>query len=99
MRVIKAWNEHARKMKYSLALVLIEPMTRVGTDYYREMKPYLRTIGVEYYELTQELKRRGHNPADIYRVGEGHFSDDGNITVGKMLAEIVCEPALTCKKK
>lgn len=95
-RVIKEWSRHAKASGYKLEFVLLPPGEALLPDgedasdeFYRELKPLLTSLGIKFYDLARELRNRDISWDDIHWPNDPHFSSDGNIIIGKILAEIL----------
>lgn len=92
---IKTWRDHAAANGYQLEFVLPHPgppgvYTDGGaTNFYKEFVAYLSSLGIKYYDLAEELKRRGIETDDLYWEEDIHLSGKGNRVVGKILSELL----------
>jgi hypothetical protein len=95
-QVLEQWSRHAEASGYKLEVVLLPPGEALlpagepgSGKFYSEIKPFLTSLGIKFYDLTAELQKREIGWEDIYWPSDPHFSSDGNIIVGRILAEIL----------
>ncbi|NJM33564.1 MAG: hypothetical protein HC850_01395 [Rhodomicrobium sp.] len=93
--VIKAWRDHALTNGYKLEFVLPHPGPSSvydgdgATNFYKEFIDYLSSLGIKYYDLIEELKKRDIETDDLYWEEDIHMSGRGNRVVGKILSELL----------
>jgi hypothetical protein len=94
-KVIKEWRDHALANGYKLEFVLPHPgpssvyAPDSVTNFYKEFIAYLETLGIKYYDLAKELRKREIETDDLYWEEDTHMSGRGNRIVGKILSELM----------
>ena len=94
-KVIKEWRDHALANGYKLEFVLPHPgpswVYAPGsvTNFYKEFIAYLESLGIKYYDLTKELRKREIETDDLYWEEDTHMSGRGNRIVGEILSELL----------
>ena len=90
------WRDHASRNNYKLEIVLMPPGEVFGipaggknTDFYKELKLFLKHNGIEFHDLAEELRSRGIKPSSIFWDNDPHPSIDGNILIGRLLADVL----------
>jgi hypothetical protein len=93
--IIRAWRDHALANGYKLEFVLPHPgpssvyADDSVTNFYREFIVYLKSLGIKYYDLTDELRKRHIDTDDLYWEEDTHMSGRGNRIVGKILSDMM----------
>ena len=93
-QVIKAWRDHAVANGYQLEFVLPPPGPSTvyegdATNFYKEFIAYLSSLGIKYFDLIAELKKRDIETDDLFWEEDIHLSNRGNRIVGKILSELL----------
>ena len=90
------WRDHAARFSYKLEIVLMPPgevfgtqATAKGADFYKELKSFLNDSGIRFHDIAAELRYRGIKPSGIFWKSDPHPSIEGNILLGKLLAELL----------
>jgi hypothetical protein len=92
---IRQWRDHAAANGYKLEFVLLHPGSSGAydgedvTNFYKEVVVYLSALGIRYYDLPVELKKRGIETDDLYWEDDSHMSPTGDRMVGKILSELM----------
>ena len=82
------WINDAKRQNYQLILVLIPPkIHHANTNFYGGLRDYLDAKNIRYYDLTEPFYESKKRSEELYWLNDGHLSNDGNIFVGKFLAE------------
>ena len=82
------WRDDARRRNYDLVFVLIPPAEHhADTRVFSEVGRFMQDNGVKFIDLTTEFASRGLSDKALYWPADIHFSDAGNDTVGRILAE------------
>ena len=82
------WINDAKQNNYELIMILIPPkLHHANTNFYGGLRDYLDTKKVRYYDLTEPFYASKKRSEELYWLNDGHLSNDGNIFVGKFLAE------------
>jgi hypothetical protein len=93
--VIRQWRDHAAANGYKLEFVLLHPGPSREydaadvTNFYKEVVVYLSALGIKYYDLPTELKKRRTETDDLFWEEDPHMSPAGDRTVGKILSELM----------
>jgi hypothetical protein len=96
-QVLREWRAHSSASGYELIVVILPPgdvgLTEDGAitkDFYVELKAFLKENDIRTIDLGEELQKREIEPASVYwEEGNSHFSIDGNILVGEILADLL----------
>ena len=82
------WFNDAKQRKYELILILIPPkLHHANTNFYGGFRDYLNSKNVRYYDLTEPFYESKKRSEELYWLNDGHLHNEGNIFVGKFLAE------------
>jgi len=82
------WFNDAKKRKYELILILIPPkLHHANTNFYGGFRDYLNSKNIRYYDLTEPFYESKKRSEELYWLNDGHLHNEGNIFVGKFLAE------------
>ena len=82
------WINDAKKQNYQLIIVLIPPkIHHTNKNFYEGLRDYLDTKKIRYYDLAEPFYASKKRSEELYWLNDGHLSNDGNIFVGKFLAE------------
>jgi len=82
------WFNDAKKRKYELILILIPPkIHHANTNFYGGFRDYLNSKNIRYYDLTEPFYESKKRSEELYWLNDGHLHNEGNIFVGKFLAE------------
>jgi hypothetical protein len=82
------WINDAKKNHYELIMILIPPkIHHANTYFYGGLRQYLESKNIRYYDLTEPFYTSKKRSEELYWLNDGHLSNDGNIFVGKFLAE------------
>lgn len=82
------WINDAKRQNYQLILVLIPPkIHHANTKFYGGLRDYLDSKNIQYFDLTEPFYVSKKRSEELYWLNDGHLSNDGNIFVGKFLAE------------
>jgi hypothetical protein len=82
------WINDAKKNHYELIMILIPPkIHHANTHFYGGLRQYLESKNIRYYDLTEPFYASKKRSEELYWLNDGHLSNDGNIFVGKFLAE------------
>jgi len=82
------WINDAKKRNYQLTIVLIPPkIHHANTNFYGGLRDYLDTKKIRYYDLTEPFYASKKRSEELYWLNDGHLSNNGNIFVGKFIAE------------
>jgi hypothetical protein len=82
------WINDAKRQNYQLIIVLIPPkIHHANTNFYGGLRDYLDAKKIRYYDLTEPFYASKKRSEELYWPNDGHLSNDGNIFVGKFLAE------------
>ncbi len=85
---LELWFNDAKKQKYELILVLIPPkLHHANTNFYSGLRDYLDSKNIRYYDLTEPFYESKKRSEEFYWLNDGHLHNEGNIFVGKFLAE------------
>jgi hypothetical protein len=94
--VLREWRAHAAANNYKLVLMLLPIAPIVGAEVemiasspYSELKDFLNQNKISFLDLSEELTKAGIDPASVFWESESHFSIDGNIQVGELLAKLL----------
>ncbi len=80
---IRRWHADAVARGYELEFLLFE-----SPDFYRELTPFLDEVGIPYVDIVAEFRKRHVRESDMYWPHDGHYSPEGNRTVGEILSDI-----------
>ena len=82
------WINDAKQNNYELVIILIPPkLHHANTNFYGGLRDYLDSKRLHYYDLTDPFHASKKRSEELYWLNDGHLSNDGNIFVGKFLAE------------
>ena len=85
---IEQWAMDARAHSYELIFLLIPPLNGFDdVNHYSGLRKYLDSLGVRFLDLSQVFKKARKRANELYWTCDGHFSDEGNVFVGKVLAK------------
>ena len=85
---LNLWINDSKRQNYQLILVLIPPkIHHANTNFYGGLRDYLDAKNIRYYDLTEPFYESKKRSEELYWLNDGHLSNDGNIFVGKFLAE------------
>jgi hypothetical protein len=82
------WINDAKQNRYELIMILIPPkIHHANTHFYGGLRQYLESKNIRYYDLSEPFYASKKRSEELYWLNDGHLSNDGNIFVGKFLAE------------
>jgi hypothetical protein len=82
------WAAHSRENGYRLVAVLFPPAESLDdADYFARVRAWLAVRGIEHLDLALLFKERGLRREDLHWRDNGHWHSEGNVIVGKLLAE------------
>jgi hypothetical protein len=90
-QAILEWQKHANENLYRLVFVLVPRKEHLADiahypDYYSQVKTYLKSHSIEYIDLTERFREERLSAQSLYWKDDGHFNEDGNAVVGRILA-------------
>jgi hypothetical protein len=86
---IKNWSRHARASGYKLVFLLFPPSEYFNdVDYFRQVKGWLDSCGVDYVDFALIFRKGGYELYDLYWRKDGHLNENGNQVVGQELSRI-----------
>jgi hypothetical protein len=82
------WINDAKQNHYELIMLLIPPkIHHANTHFYGGLRQYLESKNIRYYDLTEPFYASKKRSEELYWLNDGHLGNDGNIFVGKFLAD------------
>lgn len=79
-------STYCAERPYDLVVALLAPKEGLGvSDFYAEVKEYLRSIAVEYVDLGEEMDKVSGAREKFYWYFDAHFSPEGNEFVADVL--------------
>jgi hypothetical protein len=82
------WINDTKKHHYELVIILIPPkLHHANTTFYGGLRDYLTIKNVSFYDLTEPFNSSMKRSEELYWLNDGHLHNEGNIFVGKFLAE------------
>jgi hypothetical protein len=86
---IRQWKEHATANAYRLVFLLMPPKTNFNDlDLYTQVKAWLDANEIEHVDFAHLFSTGGHNVEDLYWKENGHWNENGNRVVGRLLSTL-----------
>ena len=84
---IGQWARQARDHSYKLVFLLLPPKSDFNdVDLFTQVKAWLDVNGIEYVDFAQLFKKAGYKVEDLYWTLDGHWNENGNRIVGRLLS-------------
>jgi hypothetical protein len=85
------WHAHADSTGYPLLLALIPPAAEAkNTDYYADLRAFLRNNEIEYADFTEYLRDRGaKHVSELFWPSNRHLNIAGNLEYATFLSKAV----------
>ena len=84
------WIDDAKKNHYELVMVLTPPkLHHANTNFYEGLHDYLSAKKIISYDLTEPFNTSKKRSEQLYWLNDGHFSNEGNMFVGKYINDVL----------
>jgi hypothetical protein len=86
---IRQWKHHAAEDSYGLVFLPVPPKDGFNDlDLFTQVKAWLDANQIEFVDLAHLFRRGGYKVEDLYWTLNGHWNENDNRIVGRLLASL-----------